>query len=64
MEQALQQQDGAGDTTSEERPGETPQQREQRLASEAWLRRVPDVPGGLLRARLLLEYQRRQEQRK
>ena len=43
-------------------PGETTQQREQRLADEAWLRRVPDDPGGLLRARFLLEYQRRQEQ--
>lgn len=38
---------------------ETTREREQRLASEAWLRRVPDDPGGLLRARFELEYRRR-----
>lgn len=41
-------------------PAETPQQRERRLANEAWLRRVPDDPGGLLRAKFRLEYERRQ----
>ncbi|MUV12657.1 vWA domain-containing protein [Noviluteimonas gilva] len=39
---------------------ETPQERERRLANEAWLRRVPDDPGGLLRAKFRLEYERRQ----
>ncbi|MGN6514016.1 MAG: VWA domain-containing protein [Lysobacteraceae bacterium] len=39
---------------------ETPAQREQRLADEAWLRRIPDDPGGLLRARFRIEYERRQ----
>ncbi len=43
-----------------ERSVETPAQRERRVANEAWLRRVPDDPGGLLRTRFLLEYQRRQ----
>jgi Ca-activated chloride channel family protein len=38
---------------------ETPAERERRLANEAWLRRVPDDPGGLLRRRFALEYQRR-----
>ena len=33
--------------------------RERRLANEAWLQRVPDDPGALLRARFLLEQQRR-----
>ena len=46
------------------RPGaaraETPAERERRLANEAWLRRVPDDPGGLLRAKFRLEYERRQ----
>ena len=42
-----------------ERPGETPAQRERRLANEALLRRVPDDPGGLLRAKFRLEYERR-----
>ena len=37
----------------------TPEQRERRLANEAWLQRVPDDPGALLRARFLLEQQRR-----
>ena len=38
---------------------ETPDQHERRLANEARLQRVPDDPGGLLRARLQLEYERR-----
>ncbi len=32
---------------------------EQRQALEQWLRRIPDDPGGLLRRKFLLEYQRR-----
>ena len=43
------------------RRSETPAQRERRLANEAWLRRVPDDPGGLLRAKFRLEYERRQQ---
>ncbi|MEN9310604.1 MAG: hypothetical protein RLY77_729 [Pseudomonadota bacterium] len=38
---------------------ETPAQREQRLADQAALQRVPDDPGALLRARFQLEAQRR-----
>ena len=34
--------------------------REQQPANEAWLRRVPDDPGGLLRAKFRLEHERRQ----
>ena len=34
-------------------------ERERRQATDAWLRRVPDDPGGLLRARFLLEHRRR-----
>ncbi len=45
----------------EPRPSETPRQREQRQANDAWLRRVPDDPGGLLRAKFRLEYERRQQ---
>ena len=40
-------------------PRESPQQRERRLANEAWLRRVPDDPGGLLRAKFKIEHERR-----
>lgn len=43
-------------------PNETLQQRERRLANQAWLNRVPDDPGGLLRRKFALEYQRRQQQ--
>lgn len=44
-------------------PGQRPEnaaQRERRIANEALLRRVPDDPGSLLRAKLRLEYERRQ----
>ncbi|MCE4371355.1 VWA domain-containing protein [Xanthomonas hortorum] len=39
---------------------ETPEQREQRQAVDAWLRRVPDDPGSLLRTKFRLEHERRQ----
>jgi Ca-activated chloride channel family protein len=63
MEQALQRKAKAGqpDTQPRERP-ETEAERERRIASEAWLRRVPDDPGGLLRAKFRLEYERRHGQ--
>ena len=41
---------------------ETPEQREQRQAVEAWMRRVPDDPGSLLRAKFRLEHERRQRE--
>jgi len=41
---------------------ETAEQRERRQAVEAWLRRVPDDPGGLLKAKFRLEYERRQRE--
>ena len=42
-------------------PGkETAQQREVRVANEAWLKRVPDDPGGLLREKFRIEHERRQ----
>lgn len=71
MQQALREQqakkqsgqgeDGQQEKKSEARgkPAETAEQRERRLANEAWLQRVPDDPGALLRARFLLEQQRR-----
>lgn len=43
-------------------PKETPAQRERRIANEAWLRRVPDDPGGLLRAKFKLEEKRRRRE--
>lgn len=63
MKQALEQNKGKSDdepAESGERPGETPAERERRIANEAWLRRVPDDPGGLLREKFRIEHQRRQ----
>ncbi|MBB1060187.1 VWA domain-containing protein [Marilutibacter spongiae] len=42
--------------------GETPAERERRVANEAWLRRVPDDPGGLLREKFRIEHERRRRQ--
>ena len=63
MQQAMQQQAGQGaqQKAGQTKP-ETAAEREQRQATEAWLRRVPDDPGGLLRAKFQLEYQRRQRE--
>jgi len=65
MQRALQQAKQTRDKSSRDaqvRREETPEQRERRLANEAWLRRVPDDPGGLLRAKFRLEYERRVSQ--
>lgn len=51
---------GDGQPARDAPPGETPAERERRIANEAWLQRVPDDPGGLLRRKFALEYQRRQ----
>ncbi|MGA9422048.1 MAG: tetratricopeptide repeat protein, partial [Rhodanobacteraceae bacterium] len=42
-------------------PREDEAAREKRQALDQWLERVPDDPGGLLRRKFLLEYQRRQQ---
>lgn len=64
MQRALQQARKEGRQLAQEaaREKETPEQRERRLANEAWLKRVPDDPGGLLRAKFRLEYERRASQ--
>ncbi len=68
MQQALQRQQQGGrkpedgkQPAGEAQDHETAAEREQRQANEAWLRRVPDDPGGLLRAKFRLEYERRQQ---
>jgi len=63
MQQALAE-GGQPAAQGERAPGDPEQaeseaERERRQAGEAWLRRVPDDPGGLLRARFRLEHQRR-----
>lgn len=55
-------QDGRMQEGAQETPQETPDQHERRLANEARLQRVPDDPGGLLRARLQLEYEHRRSE--
>ena len=62
MQRALQLAKGKSEPSSKARPQvpETAVQRERRLANEAWLKRVPDDPGGLLRAKFRIEYERRQ----
>ncbi|MEP6907850.1 MAG: tetratricopeptide repeat protein, partial [Pseudoxanthomonas sp.] len=68
MQQAMQQARQRG--TQAARPGEavpaaeTAEQRERRQAVDAWLRRVPDEPGGLLKTKFQLEYERRQKEGK
>ncbi|HEY5803755.1 MAG TPA: VWA domain-containing protein [Lysobacter sp.] len=62
MQRALQKRQGEGGDDPQRRAqlaNETPQQREQRLANEAWLRRVPDDPGSLLREKFRIEQERR-----
>ena len=61
MEQALEDRQDAGEPEAAvaEHAPETPQERERRIANEAWLRRVPDDPGGLLREKFRIEYERR-----
>ena len=41
---------------------ETAEHRERRQAVEAWLKRVPDEPGALLKAKFRLEHERRQKE--
>ena len=64
MRQALQRQAGQGDPgqAAPQAAAETAQQREQRQAVEAWMRRVPDDPGSLLRAKFQRENERRRQE--
>lgn len=65
MQQALQKakRSASAEKSAPPEPAQTQAQRERRLANDAWLRRVPDDPGGLLRAKFQLEYARRQGDR-
>lgn len=58
MQQAMQQA-AAGTQGDAPQPAQTAQQREQRQAVEAWMQRVPDEPGNLLKTKFQLEYERR-----
>jgi Ca-activated chloride channel family protein len=62
IQQALQQaRKGEGVRDSPAIKQVTRAERERRLSDQAWLQRVPDDPGGLLRAKFRLEYERRQQ---
>ncbi|MFV1848712.1 tetratricopeptide repeat protein [Stenotrophomonas maltophilia] len=66
MQQAMQQaREGKGEQDGKPVPGSegtTPRQREEQQAVEAWMRRVPDDPGALLRAKFQLENERRKRE--
>lgn len=67
MREALQQgrqdaQEEAGSASEVEGGPESADDRERRIANEAWLRRIPDDPGGLLRRKFRIEYERRQRE--
>jgi Ca-activated chloride channel family protein len=63
MRQAMAQHQGQDPQQAQQvRGDETPQQREERQALEAWMRRVPDDPGSLLRTKFRLEQERRQRE--
>ncbi|KKF86553.1 VWA domain-containing protein [Stenotrophomonas maltophilia] len=66
MQQAMQQA-REGEAGKDGKPvpgseGRTPRQREEQQAVEAWMRRVPDDPGALLRAKFQLENERRKRE--
>ncbi|WP_294993335.1 VWA domain-containing protein [uncultured Stenotrophomonas sp.] len=66
MQQAMQQ-SREGEAGKDGKPvpasdGRTPRQREEQQAVEAWMRRVPDDPGALLRAKFQLENERRKRE--
>lgn len=63
MQQAMREQQAqSGREQAEKRAAHaamTPEQREQQQAVDAWMQRVPDEPGNLLKAKFRLEYERR-----
>jgi len=63
MQQAMQQsRPGEQGKPATRGDGRTPQQREEQQAVEAWMRRVPDDPGALLRTKFQLENERRKRE--
>ncbi|WP_313416476.1 VWA domain-containing protein [Stenotrophomonas sp.] len=66
MQQAMQQaREGKAEQEGKPVPGSegaTSRQREEQQAVEAWMRRVPDDPGALLRAKFQLENERRKRE--
>ena len=64
IDKALAEPSQTGDKNAKPQPGIATQDeatREKQQTLEHWLQRVPDDPGGLLRRKFQLEYQRRQQ---
>lgn len=61
MERALEQ-GGQDEAATDAVDAAAIEESERREAADAWLRRIPDDPGGLLRARFSLEHERRRRQ--
>lgn len=64
MRQQQAQQAGAEGRQQAEGVAMTPAQRERQQAVEAWMQRVPDEPGDLLKAKFQLEYERRMREQR
>ncbi len=62
MRQALEAQGGAPTGEAAASGAASAEAREQQQARDAWLRRVPDEPGGLLRAKFQIEQERRRRE--
>ena len=62
LERGGKQTDQGRDVEGKPDRAESAAEREQRQMVEAWLKRVPDDPGGLLRRKFALEYERRRMQ--
>ncbi|RRT95217.1 hypothetical protein EGJ34_22030, partial [Stenotrophomonas sp. 278] len=64
MQQALQRQTDTSQppTGQPSQQAESAERQEQRQAVEAWMRRVPDDPGSLLRAKFQRENERRRQE--
>ncbi len=64
MAEALRRQQASGDEAARRaaQAAMSPQERERRQAIEAWMQRVPDEPGDLLKAKFQLEYERRRRE--
>lgn len=59
LERAKAEKDGAAERRARAIAQETPEQRERRIGNESWLKRVPDEPGNLLKAKFKNENERR-----
>lgn len=63
-QQQAQQTQQQGDAAKAALAAMTPEQREQQQAVDAWMQRVPDEPGALLKAKFQLEYERRMREQR